>query len=406
MIRRFATSVAFASSVGLALTMAPLIAQNEVGFDSPKDARQALDVARQQQRNARDRGVALEKRAAQSRQVADKATQQAAALAARVQQAEAAISAAEARYALATQGRRTLDRKLAVRREPLVRLVGALQSLSRRPLTLSAFQPGSLRDLVYTQAVLDSTIPLVRRRTAALRGDLDLARSLESSARQALADRRESEMELAQRRHDLVALAQKERLVARQAAGGADREERRALTLAEQTRDLDALVGRLEEAGSLRERLARLPGPVPRPTNPSMATVSDRPAPMPSATAPPSRYQLPVAGRIAFGFGESGEGGARRSGIGLVSRAAAQIVSPGTGRIVFAGPYRGYGDIVIIEHANGWTSLITGLASLDASVGQYVTVGSPLGLARAVNPAITLELRREGEPVNPLDHLR
>ena len=82
------------------------------------------------------------------------------------------------------------------------------------------------------------------------------------------------------------------------------------------------------------------------------------------------------------------------------------MVAPGAGRVAYAGPYRGYGRIVIVEHANGWTSLVTGLGTLDVAVGQAVTAGSPLGLAPAQRGEVTLELRRGGEPVNPLDHLR
>ncbi|WP_234041531.1 murein hydrolase activator EnvC family protein [Erythrobacter aureus] len=78
----------------------------------------------------------------------------------------------------------------------------------------------------------------------------------------------------------------------------------------------------------------------------------------------------------------------------------------GAGRVGFAGPYRGFGRIVIIEHANGWTTLVTGLEILDVAVGQNVTAGSPLGLAPTQRGEVTLELRHGGEPVNPLDHLR
>ena len=298
------------------------------------------------------------------------------------------------------------DRALAQRRTPLVRLTGALQSMSRRPLALSALQSGSLRDLVYTRAVLDSTIPLVRERTAALRTDLDRAKRLESEARQALADRRDSEAALRERRKQLAALAEQERLKARQAAGGADREAQRALVLAEQAIDLDQLVGRLEAAGSLRERLAALPGPLPRPADPTSASVSAPPSPLASATEPPARYQLPVAGEITAGFGEAGTSGQRQAGLALAARPRAQVVAPGAGRVVFAGPYRGYGRIVIVEHVSGWTSLVTGLDTLDVAVGQDVTAGSPLGLAPARRGEVTLELRHGGEPVNPLDHLR
>ncbi len=395
-----------AGLVGAVLLGLPAIAQVPSRFDSTEQAREALDAARQQQRNARSRGERLEREAVRAQEAAEKAKTEAAALAARVQQAEAGIDAAEARLALANRQRRALDRQLAQRRTPLVRLTGALQSMSRRPLALSALQPGSLRDLVYTRAVLDSTIPLVRARTAALRGDLDRAKVLEAEARVALADRREAESALIQRRRQLVALAEQERLKARQAAGGADREEQRALVLAEQAIDLDQLVGRLEAAGSLREQLASLPGPLPRPADPTAANVSATPNPVPSATEPPARYQLPVAGEITAGFGEAGTSGQRQAGIALAARPRAQIVAPGSGRVVFAGPYRGFGSIVIVEHANGWTSLVTGLGTLDVAVGQQVAAGSPLGLAPSRRGEVTLELRQGGEPVNPLDHLR
>ena len=74
--------------------------------------------------------------------------------------------------------------------------------------------------------------------------------------------------------------------------------------------------------------------------------------------------------------------------------------------MAFAGPFQGYGSIVIIEHPGGWTSLVTGLAALDTSVGRQLVSGSPLGVMGPGRPVLTLELRRQGEPVNPLDFVR
>jgi hypothetical protein len=78
---------------------------------------------------------------------------------------------------------------------------------------------------------------------------------------------------------------------------------------------------------------------------------------------------------------------------------------PAAGRVAFAGPYRGYGRIVIIEHPGGWTSLVTGLARVDARVGEMLVGGAPLGIAGQRRPTVALELRRAGEPVNPLRYL-
>ena len=116
-----------------------------------------------------------------------------------------------------------------------------------------------------------------------------------------------------------------------------------------------------------------------------------------------SGYLLPVAGRLVSGFGAQQPGGALVRGIALSTRGGALLVAPAPGRVAFAGPYRGYGNIVIIEHAGGWTSLVTGIARVDTSVGAQLLGGSPLGIAGPGQPIVTIELRRDGVPVNPLE---
>lgn len=117
-------------------------------------------------------------------------------------------------------------------------------------------------------------------------------------------------------------------------------------------------------------------------------------------------YMLPVTGRVITGFREDAQGQARSDGLVLMARGNAQIVAPAPGRVAFAGPYRGYGRIVIIEHPDGWTSLVTGLARLDAAVGDQVVAGSPIGMAGPGTPHVMVELRRNGQPVNPLQYIR
>ncbi len=176
--------------------------------------------------------------------------------------------------------------------------------------------------------------------------------------------------------------------------------------MAEQARDLGELVGELDKAGRLRDQLAALPGPVLRPAQPQAAQVATLTEPPPPPANAPAQYLLPVSGRLVAGFGESGSGKVQSRGISLAARGGAQVIAPGGGRVVFAGPYQGFGTIVIIEHGGGWTSLVTGLAGLDTKVGQSVVAGSPLGIAGPGRPVLTLELRKDGAPVNPLDFLR
>ena len=373
----------------------------------PEQLRASLEQAQRAASQAARRAQQLESEANSANEAAEKTTREAAALAARIQQAEADILAAQARYALISDQRRVLDARLAERQQPLVQLTGALQNMARRPIVLSALQPGSLKDTVYVRAVLETTLPEIHQRTASLRGELERGRELERDARQAIASLQAGETELQERRDELTALAASQRLASREARLLAQRENQRALERGENARDLDEWVAELGRAGSLREELAALSGPILRPPRPGASRVmqSTLAQPSPRSTGAPSALQLPVQGTPILGFGEEDQAGLPSSGLQLLPGPGAQVVAPAEGRVAFAGPYRGFGRIVIIDHGGGWTSLITGLARSDVDTGSRVIGGSPIGTAPTSNPAITLELRRDGTPVNPLDHM-
>ena len=407
MMRGFAI---FTLGTGLLLGAASLIsseidAQDTAAFVSSQDARAALNRAEADLRAAGMRADTLEQQAAQAEESAEKAQREGAALAARIQQSEAEITANEARIALIQDQQAALDLRLAERRAPLMQLTGALQRLARRPLTLSAFRSGSLKDAVYLRAMLATTVPQIEQRTRSLRGELEQSRTLAEQARKALAELEQTEAALVIRTRELSALEAQQRLASSQATAAARRESERVFALAETARDLDALVGELDRTAQLRQSLAALEGPVLRPSRPGAgptAAPSEPRTRSSAAVAPPSAYRLPVTGRTIFGFGERGADGQRRQGLSLAPRPGAVVVAPADGRVAFAGPYRGYGRIVILEHANGWTSLVTGLGRINVGVGDALLGGAPLGTAPAADPRITLELRRAGNAVNPL----
>ena len=374
----------------------------------PAATREELRQALAEGRMAAARSKVLEAEAARAVETADKTARQAAALAARIQQAEAGIAAAQARISLIGRERRTLREELGAEQRPVVRLTAALQQFSRRPVALSVLRPGSVREMVYTRALLASAVPVVRQRTAHVRAQLARGRELRAQAALAVAGLRDETAALAARKRQLTGIETRQRLASRSATGNAAREGERALALAEQARDLDALVGELDRAGVLRRRLAALPGPVLRPARPADAQLdAAAPSPVTQSTVglAPSPYLLPVAGRTVRGFGVPGDTGIS-NGVTLAPRPGAQVVSPAAGRVAFAGPYRGYGRIVIVEHDRGWTTLLTGLARVDVRVGDRLVAGAPLGVAGQGRPTISLELRRGNEPVNPLQYIR
>ena len=382
------------------------IAQTPLGIDTAEDAAAALARAQAQGADAHNRAEVLEAGAATATAAADKTAQAAAALAARVQESEAQIAANEAQLRLIAQDQSRWRAELAQKQQPLIELTAALQRLTRRPPLLSLLRPGSLREAVYLRAVLETSLPEVARRTAGLREAIERGKVLAARAQQATTALRAGQTELARRRAELGVIEERQRLVSVQASGAANRESERALALAEQARDLSGLVGDLAKAGAVRDQLAALPGPVLRPDRPQTAQAPIDQAASPAPSDAPKRYMLPVAGRLVSGFGTIAAGQAQTRGISILAIGGAQVVSPGAGRVAFAGPYRGYGLIVIVEHGGGWTSLVTGLSQLDCWAGEQLVTGGSLGRAGPTRPLLTLELRQQGVPVNPLDFIR
>ncbi len=391
---------------GFALVLAGVALAVDSPFATSGEAGAAMGEATRALADAQARTARLDREAATATAAADRAARDAALIAARIQQAEAEIALADARIAVIEQARRDLRERLARREEPLVRLTAALQMLARRPLAVSLVRADNLHETVWLRATLETMLPEVTRRTAALRAELERGRRLQDQAR-ALADGLgQSRRDLAARQAELVAMESRQRIASRAASGSAGREADRALALAEQTRDLGALIAQLAQDDALAMRLAALPGPLPRPADLGAAgaavpVAADASVPAPAAFS----GILPVSGRLLSGFGEAGATGPQRNVV-MAPAAKAQVVAPAAGRIAFAGAYRGYGQIVILTHDGGWTSLVTGLGRIDVAVGAAVVQGAPLGVAEPGHPRVMVELRKDGTPVNPTEFLR
>ena len=186
---------------------------------------------------------------------------------------------------------------------------------------------------------------------------------------------------------------------ARSAARDAAETRREIEKFAQQAASLKELIDKLAQRSA---NLAK--DFVPRPTN-----RPDRPA-QPDDFRPESgpiremrgNLPYPVMGRLIGKFGAKEAVGEAR-GIRIESRPGAQVVAPYDGKIVFAGPFRHYGQLLIIEHGEGYHSLMAGFGQLYGSVGQWVLTGEPIGVMTSKRSAnqLYLELRRRGTGNKP-----
>jgi len=252
--------------------------------------------------------------------------------------ANAPLSQAEARVAALDAQASAQEARLAAEQAPLAQLLATAQRLALRPPALALAKPGAADDMVRTRALIASLAPEIKRRTLSLRRQMIATEAARAEAEQALA----------------AALA---------VGQGAD-----------------ALAQSPGETG----RLAALPAPDFLPTS-----RQESPA-----------YRLPVAGRVVLGMGERSGMSVRARGLTLATAGSAVVSAPTMARIAYAGPFRGYGDIVILDHGHGWTSVLAGLEFVTATIGELVQAGAPIGHMGKDNPRLTIELRHNGMSVD------
>ena len=119
-------------------------------------------------------------------------------------------------------------------------------------------------------------------------------------------------------------------------------------------------------------------------------------------------FAMPARGELVSRFDETTALGLSSKGIVIETRASAQIVAPYDGRVAFAGPFREYGLLLIIDHGEGYHTLLAGMGRIDVLLDQRVLAGEPVGVMDSIaneKPRLYVELRSKGHPINPLPWL-
>lgn len=437
-----AASLAGAATDGLAQTPSS---------DDPSAELRRIETALDDERAA---GTRLERLARELAQEIDRLRERMAAAATQAQRTELDMIDAEQTLDTLHQEAKDKRARLLERRTELSALSGALQRLARHPPETLLLVGRAPIDTVHTGILLESAIPRLNAHARELRRDLDTLSTLEADIR-AQRDRLDlATAELEAERVRLAALAdEKAGLLAgtRNKASSAAEEIR---ALSESARSLRELIDSLQAREAAEEneqrKLAALVTPElrphrtgtddpngddaeplpagartgPRPADPTADRQTDesRTAAQQTAVLPPAppltlargRLFAPVAGTVVQRFGKAQTGSLTRQGVLLRSRPGALVIAPHDGNVLYAGPFEGFGRILIIEHGDGYHTLLAGLARVDMSVGTRVLAGEPVG-AMAVTeagtgsagagggmPELYLELRHNGDPIDPL----
>jgi septal ring factor EnvC (AmiA/AmiB activator) len=370
------------------LLLLPLLAAASAPVEPQGDP---LDVqlkhARSEQAGAEADAARLEQLARHARGQVERLRAEQAASAQALEAAEARITAADARLRLASAYVAAHRQQLAHQQQPLSSLLAGLAMMAQRPPLLAiADRQTSVDELVRVRILLDSTLPVIRARTAKLSSEIGEGNRLEQAALAARAEIVRSRQNLVVRRRQFAALEQKAaEMAARtgtQALSAGDaaitaNENFEALTTGEAgSRSAAALAGQLASAGAAPARPFAGEG---------------------GMTQPPFDYALPATGTVTEGLGSVNAGGVRSRGIILATVRGVPVTAPASGTVRFSGPFRDYDGVLIIDHGRGWMSLVVNVAS-ELKPGDRVRLGQSVG--RALGP-LEVELSQFGRRISP-----
>jgi murein hydrolase activator len=380
--------------LGICLAATPAI----IAPASANDIENRLEAVQQDLDKSREKRANLDKAARKAAAELRAVKRQGVNLARKMHRHSADADRIEAQLNSLEERERTKTEKMQQRKTQLSVTLAALQRLARMPTATLVAVPQSTDKTIRTAILLRAAVPELQRDAMSLGDDLRALTSLRdqiSADKVALTD---SLARLKAERKSLAALtSDKFKLLKNMKSA-----ERAA---AQKAARLSA------RAGNLRELLEKLSIRQNRPAlrAPGSAPVALIPVPArkPAVTPPVtiSRGVLPAPGRVVTTFGAKMPNGTLSKGVFFVTRPSAAVVAPIPGRVVFAGQFRGYGNLVILELRDKGHALISGMSRIDAQVGDDVLVGEPLGEmtpSTGTAPKLYFELRRRGRPINPM----
>ena len=387
--------------------------------DAIKQREQELDAARAAQKSAADAQEKLKADIAAIGQDRSKLNQQLIDIAAQVRGVESKIGDAEARLRPLDTREQEIRGSLDSRRSEIVEVLAALQRAGRRSPPALLVRPEDALQSLRTAMLLGSVVPELRARAQKLAGDLGelvALRKTIATERDRLAADRDN---LRGDQTRLAALVDERQRQQSSVEKDMASESARAIVLSRQVDSLQGLIAKMEQDSKAAAKAAAIASLQGAPANlngkPNLGALKDpsRLSPAIAFASAKGLFALPVNGTRIRDFGGSDGAGGVEKGISLATRAGAQVTTPCDGWVVYAGPFRSYGQLLILNAGGGYHVLIAGMERISVNIGQFVLTGEPVATmgttsqvasiiaTSASQPVLYIEFRKDGAPIDP-----
>ncbi len=413
---RRALGAALALAMPFCLAGAALAQPNP---DALRQQDQELNAARQQQRKAAAVQSKLKQELDAIGEDRRKLNLALIETATRLRAAESRISETETRLKPLDDTERSIRQSLNGRRAVIAEILAALQRMGRHPPPALMVRPEDALQSVRTAMLLGAVLPDMRIKAEALAADLgDLVR-----IRRDIADERDRLQRdittLTEERQRVAVLSGQRQLKQTETQRALDAERQKAVALSRQVDNLKDLIGKMEQGLDSATRAARQANRAAQDRAPDdrtdLAALKDpgRLAPAVAFASNRGHLPLPVNGVRIREYGQPDGVGSTEKGLTMTTRAGAQVTSPCDGWVIYSGPFRNYGQVLILNAGGGYHVVLAGMERISVDVGQFVLTGEPVAVmgggsqvaptlaSGSSQPVLYVEFRKDGTPVDP-----
>jgi murein hydrolase activator len=429
---------------GLAVALATAVAMPALGFaqgtTNPEEARKRLDADKNRleatQRRSKELQADLDKISGERQRISERLVETARV----IQQSEGQLTLLESRLGDLDNQEKALRQTLEQRHGSISALLAAMQRMGRNPPPVMVTRREDALSMVRSAMLLASAFPELKDQAVALSDQLQNLVRVMTSIRTEREKLKGETARLNEARTRLAGLQETKRQSLTERAQELDQVRHAAAEITKNVSDLSDLISRLDKEvagrtglGTYEEKLvaeAQKQGAGPAPATSSgreerEAPIVLAPAEERVAMLTPGRINpampfvqargllpLPAQGRWVINYGDKTQYGSNSKGLVIETRFAAQVVSPADGWIVYAGEFRSYGQLLIINAGGGYHILLAGLSQIDVQLGQFVLTGEPVGVmasapkTQQVNaqdsaPVLYIEFRKDQRPIDP-----
>ncbi len=297
----------------------------------------------------------------------------------------------------------------------LIRTLAALQNLALKPTEALLVQPLTPVEIIRSAMLLRETVPYLEENASRIRKELAIIAQKKELIEKQFAQISKQKRILEQEHSRMKILVQKKSKMRNAVEIQSEKAKKNIDRLASQANDLRDLLGRLEKQRLKKQRIeeekrrqeeARRQAEKNREETQTADLIKSQPLVITGISTgfrqAKGTLPMPARGKIITAYGEQLVKGVSAKGITIRTRNQAQVIAPFDGSVIFAGPFRGYGNLIIIEHGDGYLSLLAGLENMDVEVGQMLLAGEPVGQMPTDGDAkLYMELRKDNQPINP-----